>query len=251
MSRTFAIGDIHGGYKALLQCLERSKFNNEKDKLIVLGDVCDGWPQTRECIDKLLTIKNLVFVIGNHDYWVLEWALNDDKPTIWVTQGGQSTLDSYNNQRPPDSHVAFLSSGTPIYVDDKNRAFVHGGFDRKIDVHEQNQHVLMWDRELIRIACDLSRQGGDKPKKLTEFKEVFLGHTPVSSLVVPATLFGVDKPVNLFEIWALDTGGGWEGRVTIMDVDTHEYWQSDVVCELYPGEHGRQGKRMRQMRMKS
>ena len=100
----------------------------------------------------------------------------------------------------------------------------------------------MWDRDLIRTACTLSKQGGDKPKKLTEFAEVFLGHTPVSSLLLPMAL---DTPVQLFEIWDLDTGGGWEGKVTIMDIDTHEYWQSDVVHTLYPGEHGRQGQRIR------
>lgn len=244
--KTFTIGDIHGGYKALVQCIARSGFKFEEDKLIVLGDVCDGWPDTRQCIDLLLQIKNLVLIMGNHDFWVLEWALNGDEPVIWVEQGGLSTLQSYDNKTPSKEHIDFLKSGTPLYIDDKNRAFVHGGFDRKKDPREQDQQVLMWDRDLIQVACNLSKQGGDKPKKLTEFEEVFLGHTPVSSLLLPRTLFGVDTPVHLFEIWDLDTGGGWEGRVTIMDVDTHEYWQSDVVHELYPGKHGRQGQRMRQ-----
>lgn len=46
--RTFTIGDIHGGYKALKQCLERSKFNYKEDHLIALGDIVDGWPETPE-----------------------------------------------------------------------------------------------------------------------------------------------------------------------------------------------------------
>ena len=245
--KTFAIGDIHGGYKALIQCLDRSEFNYEEDKLIVLGDVCDGWSQTKECIDHLLQIKNLVLIIGNHDFWVLDWMLNGDKPVLWVTQGGESTMESYgflvaSEGFPmlPVAHIDFLKSGVPLYIDSKNRVFVHGGFDRKKDVWEQDQQVFMWDRELIRRAWNTSKQGGSKPKKFTEFEEVFLGHTPVSSLG------GLDKPLNFFEIWNLDTGGGWEGKLTIMNVDTHEYWQSDVVHELYPGEHGRQGKQLRQ-----
>ena len=255
---TFAIGDIHGGYKALLQCLERSKFNNEEDDLIVLGDVCDGWPQTKECIDELLRIDNLLFIMGNHDFWVLEWMLNGDKPALWVTQGGESTIKSYGLRvdddefpRLPATHIDFLKSGIPLYIDSKNRAFVHGGFNRKKDPRTQKQEILMWDRELIRQACEISKSKGDKPKKLTEFEEVFIGHTPVSSLALPQTLFRPDEPVHLFEIWDLDTGGGWEGKLTIMDIDTHEYWQSDVVCELYPGEHGRQGKQIRQQRFGS
>jgi len=237
--RTFTIGDIHGGYKALMQCLERAKFDYAEDKLIVLGDVCDGWSQTRECIDELLKIKNLVFIMGNHDYWVLEWALTGGVSLVWFEQGGKSTMQSYGKQFPPESHIKFLQSGIPLYIDDKNRIFVHGGFDRKKNVKEQNQQIFMWDRELIQTAWNTSRQGGDKPFKMTEFEEVFVGHTPVS------TIGGLDKPLNFFEIWDLDTGGGWEGKVTIMDIDTHKYWQSDVVYKLYPGEHGRQGQRIR------
>ena len=45
--KTFAIGDIHGAYKAMMQCFERSKFDYKKDRLIVMGDVCDGYPDVR------------------------------------------------------------------------------------------------------------------------------------------------------------------------------------------------------------
>ena len=31
--KTCAIGDIHGAYKALIQCFERSKFDNKKTPL--------------------------------------------------------------------------------------------------------------------------------------------------------------------------------------------------------------------------
>lgn len=43
--KRFVVGDIHGGYKALAQCLKRSEFDPEKDFLISLGDICDGWPE--------------------------------------------------------------------------------------------------------------------------------------------------------------------------------------------------------------
>lgn len=38
-SREFVIGDIHGAYRALRQCLTRSDFNYDHDHLICLGDV--------------------------------------------------------------------------------------------------------------------------------------------------------------------------------------------------------------------
>jgi serine/threonine protein phosphatase 1 len=40
-------------------------------------------------------------------------------------------------------------------------------------------------------------------------------------------------------VWYLDQGGGFEGKLSLMDIDTHEFWQSDKVVNLYPGFHGR------------
>lgn len=72
--KIMAIGDIHGNYKALKQCLERARFNYGKDTLIVLGDICDGWAYVDRCIDELLKINRCKFILGNHDKWALEWA---------------------------------------------------------------------------------------------------------------------------------------------------------------------------------
>lgn len=71
MSKRFAIGDIHGRYNALLEVLKKSKFNYQEDELIVLGDVSDGGYNTYEVIEELLKIKNLIFIMGNHDEWFL------------------------------------------------------------------------------------------------------------------------------------------------------------------------------------
>jgi len=39
----------------------------------------------------------------------------------------------------------------------------------------------------------------------------------------------------------LDTGAGHGARLTIMEIDTKENWQSDPVPELYLGNFGNQG----------
>ena len=41
--RTLVIGDIHGNFKAMAQALDRAKFVPNKDRLITLGDVVDGY----------------------------------------------------------------------------------------------------------------------------------------------------------------------------------------------------------------
>jgi serine/threonine protein phosphatase 1 len=40
-------------------------------------------------------------------------------------------------------------------------------------------------------------------------------------------------------IWNLDTGAGWFGKMTIMDVKTKGFWQSDIALDLYPEFKGR------------
>ena len=46
-------------------------------------------------------------------------------------------------------------------------------------------------------------------------------------------------PMNRCNVWNLDTGGGWSGKLTIMDIDSMEFWQSDFLPTLYPNETGR------------
>jgi len=135
--KTFVVGDIHGAYKALLQCFERSAFDYAKDRLIVLGDVCDGYPEVRHCIDELLKIKNCDLIIGNHDQWALDWALRGDKPKIWTSQGGIRTMESYGGGSAPlttsgpmpQAHIDFLKNGM-LWLELEDQLFVHGFVSR-------------------------------------------------------------------------------------------------------------------------
>ena len=91
------IGDIHGNYQALKQCLKRSEFDAQSDRLIVLGDVCDGFAQVKECVDELLKIRHCDYIIGNHDVWALEWARHGVSQADWLKYGGKNTIKSYGD----------------------------------------------------------------------------------------------------------------------------------------------------------
>jgi serine/threonine protein phosphatase 1 len=128
--KTFVVGDIHGAYKALKQCLRRIKFDYDNDRLICLGDIVDGWPDTPKCIEELLKIKNLVFVLGNHDIWAMNWFETGARPLIWTEQGGQATIDAYI--KSPElmiKHRSFFKNTRKYFVDEGNRIYVHGGFN--------------------------------------------------------------------------------------------------------------------------
>ena len=225
MSRIFVIGDIHGAYRALKECLERSGFDYQNDKLISLGDVSDGWPQTKDCVDELLKIKNLVYILGNHDSWTLKWMKGNIPEEIWLRQGGEATVKSYANGIP-EAHLTFFEEALPYYILNK-KLFVHAGIDTHRELKDQDLNVFLWDRSLARIALDFYNK--NIHLKLTSFDEVYLGHTPVP--------FG--KPVQSCDVWLMDTGAGWSGSLSMMDVETKEIFMSDAVPTLYPGVKGR------------
>ena len=70
------------------------------------------------------------------------------------------------------------------------------------------------------------------PKRLKHHKEIYIGHTPV-------TRIAKDKPTQMANVWNVDTGAAFKGTLSIIDVDTKEFWQSDPVYTLYHDEDGR------------
>lgn len=244
MSRTLVIGDIHGGLKAIEQVLERAK-NTLKDTLIFLGDYVDGWSQSPEVLDFLIDLsekQNCIFIKGNHDELLLDWLQNNHEhlnEEMWFKHGGKATVDAYLNvsSLTKQKHIQFLKSLQNYYLDEQNRLFVHAGFTNMNGVKlEFFPKLLYWDRTLWEVASCLD-ETIDKnsewyPKRLKIYSEIYIGHSPISKTEKVAPLF--KNPV-----WNLDTGAAFKGALTVMDIDSKEFWQSDSLSDLYPEEIGR------------
>ncbi len=230
--KTFCIGDIHGAHKALLQCLERSGFDKEEDTLITLGDIVDGWSDVYECVQEILSIKNRIDIRGNHDEWFQQFILTGMHGSQWQ-QGANATRDSYGKRSMmiPESHIKFFYGQHNYYIDEKNRLFVHGGFDRFLPIRETSPHEYYWDRELWEQAKSCKK---GKLNTVDNFEQIYIGHTSCVDKKNPEAL-----PITRGGVTNLDTGAGWYGKLTIMNVDTREYFQSDWAQELYKGEKGR------------
>lgn len=265
MGRIMCTGDCHGNYKGLKQALERSKFDYENDTLITLGDICDGYSHVYEVVEELLKIKNRIDIKGNHDDPFLGFIETGLHEWSWQ-QGGDGTLSSYGknclgddfkmipkisgwltNLNPgdiPETHKEFFRHQIPYYVDDKNRCYVHGGFNRHSKIKSQMPYTLWWDRDLWMAALSFKNMPvgthgiTDKPYKFKikdNFEKVFIGHTSTIN-------WRTTEPMKAANIINLDTGGGFGGVITIYNVDTEEYWQSDLAEKLYPDEIGRRRK---------
>jgi len=247
--KRFVIGDIHGAHKALVQVLERCGFDKEEDQLICLGDVCDGWPHVKECIDELMTIKNLVYLWANHDEWAWQWMVGGEVLPEWWTQGGKQTFISFFpeisevkpwiavHQLPEKKYADFFKQADLYhYIDDEvspDTVFVHGGFNRDYRIEEHRYDFeFTWDRNLFYRAVQ-NQNIADKqkrvPKNVTKHNRVFLGHTAIDA----------EGPKKFCEVWNMDTGAGWNGVLSIMNIDTEEYWTSDPVMELHSEDVGR------------
>ncbi len=247
MKRTLAIGDIHGGFKALKQVMERANVN-EKDQLIFLGDYVDGWSESASIIQFLINLsekQECIFIKGNHDAWTEDWLSFGNAPDVWLFNGGQSTVDSYSDYslEELEAHLEFFQRMKNYYVDEQNRLFIHAGYSSMHGPeNEMYSSNYRWDRTLweTAVAMDrkLSKNSELYPKRLLLYNEIFIGHTPTLHL-------GIKEPINKANVWNLDTGAAFSGSLTIMDVDTKEFWQSDPLPSLYPNEKGRNSDNVR------
>lgn len=241
MSKTFVIGDIHGAVRALEQVLERVA-PEEDDTLIFLGDYVDGWSESPQVIDFLIGLekrRNCLFIQGNHDEFCYDWLRDGTRNDQWLYHGGQATIDAYKGlgEATRKRHMEFLGNLQNYHLDAGNRLFLHAGFTNLRGVeHEYFPEMFYWDRTLWEMALSfdvsLDKASYRYPSRLTHYKEIFIGHTPV-------TRIGETTPVSAANVWNVDTGAAFKGPLTIMDTVTKEFWQSDPVWKLYPGEEGR------------
>lgn len=261
--RRFVVGDIHGNLLGFKQALERACFNYEEDMLISLGDLVDGHSQSKEVLDELLKIKHKVLVQGNHDEWFKEFALQTVENTakgLWINQGGKATVTSYGYEvlpnielgeyyqsslgsyllkggNIPEEHKELLASQVSHFIMD-NILFIHGGFNRHFLLSEQESKLFCWDRDLWAQALSWesmgSHEGYKPPFKITEpgLEKVFIGHTSTQ-------FWNTDEPMKASIITNIDTGGGWYGKITVYNIDTDEFYQSDSARLLYPKFKGR------------
>lgn len=240
MERTLIIGDIHGGLRALKQLFDRAAVS-KSDRLIFLGDYVDSWSESPQTLDFLISLSNThecIFIRGNHDELLLQWLLGKEN-ALWHQHGGMATMLSYADLSSEDKsrHITFLESLQDYYLDQKNRLFVHAGFTNLHGVaHEYYPRLLYWDRTLweTAVALDKNLRPGDVeyPRRLQQYHEIYIGHTPVTKI-------GETVPTRRGNVWNVDTGAGFAGKISAIDADTKEYWQSDDLPLLYPGEKGR------------
>lgn len=241
MHRKLVIGDIHGGLRALHQAFERAKVTKD-DTLIFLGDYVDGWSESPQVIDFLMELdktNECIFIKGNHDELLLKWLSESRDNLEWYKHGGEATVLAYSSVSVAHKqvHIDFLKSLRNYYLDEQNRLFIHAGFTNMNGVaYEYFQKTFYWDRTLWETALSLDTSiptdSPYYPSRLTLYNEIYIGHTPVTKI-------NEIVPINKACIWNVDTGAAFMGPLTVLNIDTKEFWQSDLLPDLYYNEKGR------------
>ena len=241
MNRTIVVGDIHGGLKALEQVIDRLTLS-PTDTIIFLGDYVDGWSESAQTIEFLINFSqnnNCIFIKGNHDVWCEDWLRTNELNSKWLFHGGQATVDSYKDfsEAQKRNHLNFLEAMKFYFIDFENRLFIHAGFT-SMHGPEQEFHSsnFSWDRTLWEMALTLDKRikkdSKSYPKRLLLFKEIYIGHTPTLH-------YDITVPMQGCNVWNIDTGAAFTGSLSALDIDTKQFWQSDIVQTFYPEEKGR------------
>ncbi len=219
-NRVLVLGDIHGELDKLNQVLQRAGYK-EEDLVIQIGDLVDRGPEPLECMYRIGELKHRILIKGNHDQ-AFEHYIRTGKDLLGGhgANGTAITIYKWKMAGPmaQDYVRRFLHEQREYYIDSKHRLFVHGGFNRNYPIAEVDVHDFMWDRKLVNKS--MSCTGDQKLAHVDNFKEIFIGHTPT-------TYWDITTPISRGGVTNVDTGCGKGGKLTIMDVNTKEFWQSD------------------------
>ncbi len=262
--RRLIISDIHGRSRALREVLERADYRDGCDTLYSVGDFCDRGRGNLETIEYLMSLSSFRPVLGNHDAWLQDYLKNGTEDENWLyNNGGIRTLDEIRNL--PDSRKKEISSWLdriPYVICGRSFLIVHGGpalfgkvanLKRKThprDWKETPDFRLvppeLWDRDYLSSAM-LWEKAREEGREWEDYRfEVeekvrawgsrcdYMSRDPLNTsrtLFVGHSIVG-DRPFTSekYHICALDTGAASpEGYLTVMDIDTRRYWQSDRI----------------------
>ena len=176
---TFAIGDIHGNFAALSELLDQIAPDlSREDVVVFLGDYIDRGPQSRECVDAILsfqqaTAASVVCLLGNHEQWMLRSLRNPRRHSWILGMSPWPTIASYAPEavdvlkdavkqggvmvyagnaplpyevffdRVPAAHLEFFKRLVTHY-ENADGVFSHGGLDPLSAMDEQTQQSLVW-----------------------------------------------------------------------------------------------------------
>lgn len=156
MTRTYAIGDIHGCLTKVIDLIGLCHANagREATKFIFLGDYIDSGPDSRAVVEFLMSFQqdrpdDVICLMGNHEDMLLAAVDAPDWEENWLRNGGIQTLQSYGVATVANiaqDHINWIRNLRKFH-DDGQHFFVHAGIHPDRPLNCQDEHDLLWIRE--------------------------------------------------------------------------------------------------------
>ena len=217
MGRRLVISDIHGCLSSFKRAIEM--VNLDRDRLYLLGDYIDRGEDSKGVISlvRSLVRDGAIALRGNHEDMVVSCRYD-----IWMANGGHDTLESYGGE-VDESDIEFMRR-LPIYHEEEDCIFVHAGINPRYSLNRQIEFDFLWIREGF---IDVEYTG----------KTVVFGHTPTMKIrMFNRKMFPVRTKEDLNNQWnpivlgeygsriAVDSGVVFGGYLSLVDIDSGEFW---------------------------
>lgn len=180
--RTFIIGDIHGCAATLRRLVDDTLRPSPIDRIYLLGDLIDRGPDSKGVLDFIFELRerglSVSSVRGNHEEMCLQASVDHPYLGLWLANGGQATLESFQADGPgdiPHTYREFLGS-LPLYILLDDFVIVHAGLNFDMPSPFDDTGAMLWIRSPY---VDRQRIGG---------RRLICGHTPVSRTRLEASL---------------------------------------------------------------
>lgn len=173
MSRTFAIGDIHGCCKTFKELLLEKLSIQKSDNIYCIGDYIDRGNDSKGVIDLIIDLRMSGYQIhtvrGNHEQMMLDSVRDEESLGLWLENGGTATLQSFgipSVHELPFGYLTFLEQ-TAFFIEAGGYIFVHAGLNFRIENPFSDREAMLWTRDDYFDASKISD------------RILIHGHTPV------------------------------------------------------------------------
>lgn len=162
----YAIGDIQGCSAAFEALLERIRFEPERDRLWLVGDLVNRGPDSLGVLRKVKALgDSALCVLGNHDLHLLATVAGKRTPRP------TDTLDAVLAAEDTDELVDWLRHRPLLHFDARaRRVLVHAGIPPQWNVYQAREHAQEIEALLRsddwRVA--LATMYGDEPRRWRE-----------------------------------------------------------------------------------
>ena len=201
MKRLLAMGDIHGMFDRFLEVWDAVQFRPDEDEIVFLGDYTDRGHQNAAMMKWVMVHEGepgMVFLRGNHEAMCADGA------------GHAATLleEDFMSDYHPDRALAYQ-----LWLN-------NGGYETFSEIEASDDPLALhraWQAAIRRMPL------AEEPERYHGEAIIILGHTPVQLLGKPP----VPQVLADGHVILMDTGSFFsEGRISCMDLLTHEVWQS-------------------------